>query len=255
MVGGNPKGDAYGFRYWNNPGLFAEYRSTGWLGRWEGYLAGMWVASFSVVGPEFLSMVAAEAKRPRIYIKAAYKTIYYRFMVFYLGSALACGIVIAYNDPALVDVLKGSGSGSGTAKASPYVIAMQNLGIGEFLVNSPAHVHCLSHKRLTRKSDVFPHVVNALLVTSIFSAGNTYVYCASRSLYGLSIEGRAPRALQKTWNGVPVYCLAVTMAFSFLSFLQVSSEGSKALGVLVDFVSGASRRESILCLWLTFPFR
>ena len=25
MVGGNPQHDAYGFRYWNNPGAFAEY--------------------------------------------------------------------------------------------------------------------------------------------------------------------------------------------------------------------------------------
>jgi len=24
MVGGNPQKDAYGFRYWNNPGAFAE---------------------------------------------------------------------------------------------------------------------------------------------------------------------------------------------------------------------------------------
>ena len=25
MVGGNPQHDPYGFRYWNNPGAFAEY--------------------------------------------------------------------------------------------------------------------------------------------------------------------------------------------------------------------------------------
>jgi amino acid transporter len=38
MVGGNPKHDAYGFRYWNKPGSFAEYRTTGSLGRFEGLL-------------------------------------------------------------------------------------------------------------------------------------------------------------------------------------------------------------------------
>lgn len=32
-----------------------------------------------------------------------------------------------------------------------------------------------------------PHFVNALLVTSIFSAGNTYTYCATRNLYGLAL--------------------------------------------------------------------
>lgn len=56
MVGGNPQHDAYGFRYWNNPGAFAEYRSTGSLGRFEGFLACLWSASFTVVGPEYISM-------------------------------------------------------------------------------------------------------------------------------------------------------------------------------------------------------
>jgi amino acid transporter len=79
MVGGNPKHDAYGFRYWNNPGAFAEYRTTGALGRLEGFLAALWSASFTVVGPEYVSMVAAEAKRPRTYIKSAFKTMYIRF--------------------------------------------------------------------------------------------------------------------------------------------------------------------------------
>ena len=47
MVGGNPKHDAYGFRYWRTPGAFAEHFSTGALGRFEGFLAGMWNAGKS----------------------------------------------------------------------------------------------------------------------------------------------------------------------------------------------------------------
>jgi amino acid transporter len=47
QVGGNPKGDAYGFRYWQKPGAFAEYRSTGSEGKFEGFLACLWSASFS----------------------------------------------------------------------------------------------------------------------------------------------------------------------------------------------------------------
>lgn len=44
-------------------------------------------------------------------------------------SALAVGIVLPYNDPTLVNLLLGNGSGAGTAAASPYVIAMKNLGV------------------------------------------------------------------------------------------------------------------------------
>lgn len=54
MVGGNPKHDAYGFRYWNNPGSFAEYLDKGGLGKFEGFLAALWSASFTVVGPEYI---------------------------------------------------------------------------------------------------------------------------------------------------------------------------------------------------------
>ncbi|KAL4864019.1 hypothetical protein BDV12DRAFT_206043 [Aspergillus spectabilis] len=215
MVGGNPQGDAYGFRYWNNPGAFHEHLSTGTLGRFEGFLAAIWSASFTCVGPEYVSMVAAEAKYPRIYIKNAFKTVYWRFGVFFVGGALCCGIVVAYNDPSLVHAL--TGDGSGTAAASPYVIAMRNLEI-----------------------QALPHLINALLVTTIFSAGNTYTYCATRTLYGLAIDGRAPRIFKKcTKQGIPIYCFAVTMLFACLSFLQLSDSSASVLSWLINLTTAA----------------
>jgi amino acid transporter len=75
MVGGNPRHDAYGFRYWNNPGSFAEYITTGSLGRFEGFLGSLFTAAFTVVGPEYIGMVSGEAVYPRVTIKAAFKTV------------------------------------------------------------------------------------------------------------------------------------------------------------------------------------
>ncbi|KAF7554901.1 hypothetical protein G7046_g6681 [Stylonectria norvegica] len=214
MVGGNPQHDAYGFRHWKNPGAFNEFHTTGALGRFEGFLAALWSASFTVVGPEYISMVAAEAKRPSVYIRAAFKTVYYRFCFFFIVGSLAVGIVVGYNDPVLVDIYFGTGGGAGAA-ASPYVIAMKNLGIG-----------------------VLPHIVNALMITSIFSAGNTYTYCATRSLYGLALEGRAPRFLRKTTkNGVPIFCFCIVMIFPFLSLLQLSNGSAKVLTWLVNIMT------------------
>ena len=92
MVGGNPKHDEYGFRYWKNPGAFAEHHTTGSLGRFEGFLSALWSASFTIVGPEYMAMVAAEAKRPRIYIKNAFKTVYIRFAIFFMGGSLAVSL-------------------------------------------------------------------------------------------------------------------------------------------------------------------
>ena len=146
QVGGNPRHDAYGFRYWNKPGSFAEYIHTGALGRFEGFLGAFFQASFTIVGPEYVAMVAGEAIYPRKTIKTAYKTMYFRFGIFFILGALCVGIILPYDDPTLNNILNTQGTGTGAA--SPYVIAMKNMGI-----------------------TILPDLTNALMVTSIFSAG------------------------------------------------------------------------------------
>ncbi|ORY56565.1 amino acid permease/ SLC12A domain-containing protein [Pseudomassariella vexata] len=227
MCGGNPKHDAYGFRYWRDPGAFAEYTangSTGNTARFEGFLAALWSASFTVVGPEYIAMVAAEAKRPSIYIKNAFKTVYIRFGLFFILGALCVGVVVPYTDPGLT-------TGNGTAAGSPYVIAMRNLGIS-----------------------IMPDITNALMLTSIFSAGNTYTYASTRSLYGLALEGRAPRFLTYcTRNGVPFYCFCVVMCFPFLSFLQLGDSSSEVLDLLIGLITGGGLI-NFLVMGITYLF-
>jgi len=189
----------------------------------------MWSAAFTIVGPEYVAMVAGETKLPRRYLKNAFKATYARFAFFFIGSALCVGIVIPYNDPTLLKVL--AGTGSGTASASPYVIAMHNLGIS-----------------------VLPHIVNALLVTSIFSAGNAYTYCGTRSLYGLAIEGQAPKFLRKcTKSGVPIYCVGVVMLFPFLAFLNVSSSTAQVLTWFTNLITAAQIIDYII-ISITYIF-
>jgi amino acid transporter len=107
-------------------------------------------------------MLAGEVKLPRTYLKAAFKVTYIRFAFFFIGSALCVGIVIPYNDKTLMDILSGSSEGAGTAAASPYVIAMKNLG-----VNGLPHLTnaLLLHLHLLRRQCV--HVLwNALALQS-----------------------------------------------------------------------------------------
>ncbi|KAK6225572.1 amino acid permease [Colletotrichum tabaci] len=216
MVGGNPQHDAYGFRYWKNPGAFSQYLTQGDTGRMEGFMGALATATFTIVGPDYISMIAAEAKHPSLYIKSAFKTVYLRFGIFFVGAALTCGIVLPHNDPILEKIYLGGGEGGGTAAASPWVMAMENM-----------------------KIQGLPHLVNALLFTTIFSAGNTYTYCATRSLYSLALDGRAPALLRKTTkNGVPIYCFAVTMIFPMLSFLQCGSGSATVLSWLLALITG-----------------
>jgi len=61
MLGGNPLKDRYGFRYWKEPGSFAELYYTGNLGKFLGFLQCLIQASFTIAGPDYVSMAAGEA--------------------------------------------------------------------------------------------------------------------------------------------------------------------------------------------------
>ncbi|CDR45067.1 CYFA0S16e01706g1_1 [Cyberlindnera fabianii] len=216
MVGGNPQHDAFGFRYWQTPGLLSTYITIGSMGRFHGFMAALNKACFTIVGPEYLSMIAGEAgQETRKVLAGTFRTVFYRLTVFYVFGALSVGILLPYNDPTL-NQLAASGS-TANGSYSPYIIAMNNMGI-----------------------KVFPHIVNALCVASAFSAGNSYVYCASRALYSISLRGYAPKFFQYcTSSGVPIFCVGVAFLFSLLSLLQLGDNTAKVLTWIVNLCTGA----------------
>ena len=219
MLGGNPQHDRFGFRYWRDPGAFTElYGKTGSLGRFLGFLQCLIQASFTIAGPDYVSMAAGEAENPRVVMPKAFNQVFYRLTAFFVLGSLAVGINVPYNDSELIRAFENDAPG---AAASPYVIAMSRL-----------------------KIKVLPDIVNAMVLTAAFSAGNSYVYCASRSLFGLALEGKAPRVFTRcTRNGVPIYCVALVLAISLSSFLQVRNGSAKVLGWFVNLVSPISPNE------------
>ncbi|KAM6500245.1 general amino acid permease AGP2 [Amanita muscaria] len=235
MVGGNPLRDVYGFRYWDPskvPGApFAEYIGTGALGRFMGFLACLTQASMTIGGPEYVAMTAGEAMMPRTTLPRAFRTVFYRLAAFFILGSLCVGIVVPYSDPELMSAILNAKPGAAT---SPYVIAMERM-----------HIPFL------------PHVVNAVVLTSIFSAGNSYVYGASRTLYGLALERKVPRFFLKcTSSGVPIACVGLTLAISCLclyflcfnfveakyrvAFLQVSNNSAVVLQWLLNLVAASA---------------
>ncbi|KAK4090036.1 general amino acid permease (agp2) [Purpureocillium lilacinum] len=217
MVGGNPRNDAYGFRYWNNPGAFVEHLVPGDTGRFLGLLSCMIQGSFTMVGPEFISMAAAEAENPRRLMKKAYASFVWRLMFFFIGGALCVAIVIPYNDEMLAGYINGDKEGSGTGAASPYVISMVHFGIKGV-----------------------PDLVNALIMTSVLSAGNNVVFSAARVLHGMAIDGKAPSFYAKcTKFGVPLYAVVTALAFCLLSLLQLSKSSADVLNWLVGICTAS----------------
>lgn len=93
-----------------------EYDSTGNTGRFLGLWAVMVNAAFAYGGVELVAVAAGEAENPRKNIPKAVKRVFWRILFFYVLGTLAIGVLVAYNDPLL---LNPSGAG---AAASPWVI-------------------------------------------------------------------------------------------------------------------------------------
>ncbi|CAH0052283.1 unnamed protein product [Clonostachys solani] len=209
MLGGNPLNDRFGFRHWKDPGP--------WKGDTAGeqlmsFVNGVNVAGFVMAGPEYISMIAGEAKDPRRTIPRAFNTIMYRLVFFFIGGALAVGILVPYNDTTL------TGGADTYAGASPYVIAAVRL-----------------------KIPVLPSIITAALITSIVSAGNAYTFNASRSLHALALEGQAPKFLRKlNKHGVPYMAVIVVMVLACLSYLALSSGTAKVLNWILNFCTAAT---------------
>lgn len=199
FFGGGPNHDRLGFRYWNEPGAFNPYLDTGrFLAFWTPFIKSG--VSF-VCSPELITAAAGEVVSPQRNIPKATKRFIYRLLAFYILGSLVVGVIVSYDDPKLMSAVKSCTSDAG---ASPFVIGIQNAGI----------------KGLG-------HVVNAATLTSAWSAGNSWVYAGSKTLYSLACDGHAP-AIFSTCDkqGDPYLAVLLTWAAGLLAFLNLSSSGA-----------------------------
>ena len=225
-AGGGPDHVSIGFRYWRE-GAFQQM--NGIPGAWGRFLA-FWTvfiqAVFSFAGTEVIALAAGETANPRKAVPKAIKSVFCRIIFFDVVGTFVLGLICSPDNPNLT-------AASGV-KASPWVIAMETAGI----------------KGL-------PSVVNAAVILSAFSAGESDLFASSRTLYGLAVDGRAPGVSRKcTKSGVPIYATGVTFFFGFLGYLTIgdsASTGSSWLSSL-GATTGLTAWASILLAYLRFHF-
>ena len=139
------------------------------------------------------------------------------------------GMLVPYDDPDLLN-------GTGTAAQSPYVIAIRRAGI-----------HTL------------PSIINAAIFTSAFSAGNSFLFCSSRILYGLAIRGQAPRIFTYcTKNGLPIVAVLFTVSFFLIRGVQYTrahlSRGLQCTFSLLAFMNVSSGAAKVFkCAYFLLP--
>lgn len=168
-------------------------------------------ATFAYLGTELVGVTVAEAQNPRKTIPRAIKLTFYRILVFYCLSVLLIGMIVPWNSNRLLFATKAQAG----AAASPFVVAAEIAGVKGI-----------------------PHVLNACICVFVFSASNSDLYIASRTLYGLASEGKAPSIFKRTdARGVPVYALGFSAVFALLAFMNVSDDSTKVFGYFVNLTT------------------
>ena len=192
---GGVTGEPTGFKYWKDPGAIKPYITTGATGKFLAIWSTFVTATFAYLGTELIGVTVGEAQNPRKTIPRAIKLTFYRILFFYCISVFLLGMIIPYNSPALLDSNKASTG----ANASPFVAAIKISGIR-----------------------YLPGILNGAILLFVFSASNSDLYIASRVIYGLALEGKAPRFLAKTnKRGVPIYSLGLSASFALLAFMNI----------------------------------
>ncbi|KAK3196492.1 hypothetical protein K4F52_000374 [Lecanicillium sp. MT-2017a] len=225
FFGGAPTHDRVGFRYWNNPGAFNPFLKSGNTGKFLAVWDALIRAGFSyILSPEIIANTAGECEAPRRNLPKAARRYIYRLLLFYIGGALVIGVLVRYNDKRLL--------GASNASASPFVIGIHNAAI-----------------------PVLDHIINAVALTAAWSAGNSQLYSASRMLYGMACNGKAPAIFRRCnrW-GVPYLAVLASSLLSLLAYLNLSSSGADVFVWLTTIitVSGMINWNIILFTYLRF---
>lgn len=181
-----------------------------YLGNFLGFWSVFVQAAYAFGGPDYIALAAGETRAPRRVLPSVFSRVIYRLIVFYVLGVLAVGILVPSDDPDLVSGKAGAGS-------SPFVIGIKRLGI-----------------------PVLPHIINALLLTSAWSCGIELFYAASRSLYALAVDRKAPKFLLFTWRGVPTFCVIAVWLVTFLSFMAASNNAATVFTWFVSIVGSGN---------------
>lgn len=183
LQGGSPEG------LWGNVANFS-IGDAPFAGGFAALIGVAMIVGFSFQGTELIGIAAGESEDPARNVPRAVRKVFWRILLFYVCAILIIGLLIPYTDPQL---LKNE---LGDISVSPFTLIFERAG----LLSAAA-------------------VMNAVVLTSVLSAGNSGMYASTRMLYALAQQGMAPRLFARiNARGVPVPALLATTVIAALCF-------------------------------------
>ena len=206
-------GTYIGMRYWQNPGSFA--------GGINGVAKIFVIAGTLYVGVEMVGVTAGECRNPQRAVPRAIKQVFWRIIIFYLGTVFFIGLLIPYNSSRLL-------SAQSKTAASPLTISLQEAGV-----------------------HIAAHIINGLIVLSVVSAGISSIYVTSRTICYLGQTGRAPKFLGITnKRGVPWVAILFCNLSACICFIN---QGSGGIGLAYAYLINLSGVATFM-VWAVINF-
>ncbi|MGH8381534.1 amino acid permease [Pseudomonas sp.] len=166
----------------------------------SGLMMALAVIMFSFGGLELVGITAAEADNPKYSIPRATNQVIYRILIFYIGALAVLLSLYPWQK-----VVQGG---------SPFVMIF----------------HALD-------SNLVATILNLVVLTAALSVYNSCVYCNSRMLFGLALQGDAPKRLLKVnARGVPLAALGVSALATGLCVVINYLMPAEAFGLLMALV-------------------
>ncbi|QRQ80299.1 amino acid permease [Glutamicibacter protophormiae] len=186
--------DGFGVaNYTAESGFFAN----GLSGTWSAVI----VAIFSYMGIEAISIAAAEARKPQLAVRKAFKVSFLRLLLFYV---LTMALILAIAPTSEL-----------VAGGSPFVTVMDQVGI-----------------------PFAGSVLNFVLIIAALSAMNAQLYAATRMLHSLADAGHAPRLAHRTSsNGAPVHAVWMSAGGIGVAAVAVAVLPEEGFGLMMSLAT------------------
>ena len=144
-------------------------------------------AAFAYGGTESIAITAGETKDPARTMPKVVRNVFWRILLFYVLSVLILGLNIPYTTPGL---------NNKDTRTSPFTLVFQMAG-----------------------STAAGSFINAVIMTSVLSAGNHALFAGTRLLYTLAVDKHAPMFFATlNRNQVPWIAVLATSVISILCF-------------------------------------
>ncbi|ECO1681662.1 amino acid permease [Listeria monocytogenes] len=168
------------------------------------------IAGFSFQGTEMVGIAAGESATPETSVPKAIKQVFWRILLFYIFEIFIIGMIIPYTNPNLL-------SAEATDVAiSPFTLVFEKAGLA-FAAS----------------------VMNAVILTSVLSAGNSGLYASTRMLWAMARDKKAPKFLGKVnRRGIPMAALIVTTIVGAMTFITTLTENGTVIYTWLLSASG-----------------